>query len=304
MRKGFTLIEMIFVIVISSALAIGTFKAIQALYVRSAKAQAVTELSLQSQIVLDQISSLLYNRIPNSVIGYTTTDNSCESITQLTANKEIVEWLATMDDELLQGDYDGFIDLGNSKFSSKFLSTRDIKSSLNSTDVNLIFSGSFAQGSEESTKACTGAYGWHGNDSDLSFDATIEDDKVTITGADQPEYIYEKYYLTKTAYAIARGENLVESDLLAKCSNYKTTSNNFNTTLFLFHDYQPFKGETFCGDSDDSHGNRAGEVSILSEDVNAFETKSINDFILLSLDMNRSIRGSTVVHIAKQKAVY
>jgi len=302
MKKSFTLIEMIFVIVISSALAMGTFKAIQSLYVKSAKAQAVTDLTLRSQIVLDQISSLLYNRIPNSVIGYTPS-GTCEPITELTDSRPILEWLGTMDDELLRGDYDGFVDMGDSNSSSKFLSTRDIKSSLNSSDVNLIFSGAFDEGSEESTKACNGAFGWHGNDSNLSFDVTIDNNNTTITDSAEPEYIYEKYYLTNTAYAIARGKDLVETNLVDNCENYSPPSNNFdfNTTLFLFYSYQPFNSETFCGDS---QGSRDGNVSILSEDVSAFEAMYINDSILLNLDTNRSIRGSTYVHIAKQKAVF
>jgi len=37
MKRGFTLLEMIFVIVISGILSIGSFKAFSALYVRSAK---------------------------------------------------------------------------------------------------------------------------------------------------------------------------------------------------------------------------------------------------------------------------
>ena len=69
-KKGFTLLEMIFVVVLSGILAIGTFKAIESLYIRSAKAKAVTDLSLESQIVLDQVGVMLYNRIPNSVIGW------------------------------------------------------------------------------------------------------------------------------------------------------------------------------------------------------------------------------------------
>ena len=61
MKRAFTLIEMIFVVLISALLAVGAFKAFEALYIRSAKAKAVTDLSLQSQIVLDQISLILYN---------------------------------------------------------------------------------------------------------------------------------------------------------------------------------------------------------------------------------------------------
>ena len=305
MRKGFTLIEMIFVIVISALLSMGSFKAMEALYVRSAKAQAITELTLRSQIVLDQVSMMLYNRIPNSVIGYSPNDtiDRCESLNILTKPHTVLEWLGTMDDELLRGDYDGFVDMGDSNKTSKTLSTRSIKSSLNSADVNLIFSGAFDEGSEESTKACSGAFGWHGNNSDLSFQVTINENSTTITDLIQPDFIYEKYYLTKTAYAIARGADLLESDLENNCANYSPPSNSFdfNTTLFLFSNYQPFNSETFCGDLS---GTRAGDVSILSEDVNAFEATYINDSIIINLDINRSIRGSTYVHITKQKAVF
>ena len=312
MRKGFTLIEMIFVIVISSALSIGTFKAIQALYVRSAKAQAVTELSLRSQIVLDQLSLLLYNRIPNSVIGYDIVNNSCEPITALGSDSyTILEWLGTMDDELLRGDYDGFVDMGASDSATSSLVTKDINTSLNSLNPNLVFAGSFDSGAEESNAACSGAFGWHGKDSDLSYSINVIDvNETNLTDSVQPAYIYEKYYLTKTAYAIARGYDLQESDLIDNCANYSPpTSNNFDfdNTLFLFYNYQPFNDgtnddETFCGDS---RGTRVGDVSILSEDISAFEATFINETIRLNLDSNRSIRGSTNdVHISKQKAVF
>ena len=51
MRAAFTLIEMIFVVLIAALLSLGTFKAFNALYTRSAQAKAMTDLSLQSQIV-------------------------------------------------------------------------------------------------------------------------------------------------------------------------------------------------------------------------------------------------------------
>ena len=309
MRKGFTLIEMIFVIVISGLLSMGTFKAMEALYVKSAKAQAITELTLRSQIVLDQISMLLYSRIPNSVIGYNPTDNSCLPIAELDNNPyTILEWLGTMDDELLRGDYDGFVDMGDSNKTSRILATPNIKV-FDTTDVNLVFSGAFDEGSEESTKACSGAFGWHGKDSNLSYSIKVDtQDKIKLTdsNASQPEFIYEKYYLTNTAYAVARGENLNKSDLEANCDNGNyifPPDINFTNTLFLFYGYQPFKGETFCGDNS---GNQEGNVSILSEDVSAFEAIYVNDSIILNIDMNRSIRGknNNAVHIAKQKAVF
>jgi len=304
-KKAFTLLEMIFVIVISATLAMGSFKAMQMLYLKSAKAKSITDMTLRSQIVLDQLGVMLYNRVPNSVIGYTSGDK-CEAITELTQSRPILEWLGTKDDELLQRKYDGFIDLGGSDKDTDFLDATDINGSLASNDINLIFAGAFDEGAEESSSACKGAFGWHGNDSNLSFDVDISDNNITITDTvEDPEYIYEKYYLTDTAYAVARGEDLDQSDLEANCDggNYVFPSDiNFTNTLFLFYHYQPFKGETFCGDST---GTRDGNVSILATDVIAFEAMSVNDVIKINLDMNRTIRGSkSVVHISKQKVIF
>ncbi len=301
MKGAFTLLEMIFVIVIAAILSIGTFKAIEMLYLKSAKTKAVTDMTLRSQIVLDQLGIMLYNRIPNSVIGYTQ-GGECQPIAELTGSHPILEWLGTMDDELLQREYDGFIDLGSSDKETKTLKALSISKDLNITATNLIFAGAFDDAANETYKACGGAFGWHGNDSNLSYAINITtDDEIILTDDDayQPQFIYEKYYLTNTAYAVARGEALVDTDVRDDCNYDISKLDDFNTTLFLFYDYQPFDGETFCGDGG------SGKVTVLAESVNAFEAIYENDIIRLNLDMNRSIRGSqSVVHIYKQKAVY
>ncbi|PHR54923.1 MAG: hypothetical protein COA44_12040 [Arcobacter sp.] len=292
MRKGFTLVELIFVLVVMAILTGGTFKAIEAIFIRSAQAKTLTDLSLQSQIVLDQVSILLYNRIPNSVIGYTP-GGICEPISELTNPRPILEWLGTMDDELLRGDYDGFVDMNASDKASFTLSTPN-SIALVTTDVNLIFAGSFDGGSEE-IFACSGAFGWHGATSDLSFDIkNMGVDNIEIE-LPLPSVIYEKYYLCKTAYAVARGADI---NLASTCITDLNTITDENT-LFLFYDYQPFKGENYCGDGG------IGKATILAQDVSAFSAQEVNNIIRLSIDMDKTIRGRTCgVHVSKQKAVF
>ncbi len=291
MRAGFTLLEMIFVVVISGILSIGSFKAFSALYVRSAKAKAVTDLSLQSQLVLDRLSVLLYNRIPNSVIGYDGSD--CDPIEELNGNNVVLEWLGLADDALLQGFYDGFVDMNAS--SSPVLSTPNISTSINPTNMNLIFAGSFDDGSED-IAACSGAFGWHGGGSSLSYGFSIPSaNHIRFNAGDVPSVIYEKYYLADGAYAVTRGEDITD---ISNCGLNESDFKNFNTTLFLFYEYYPYKGETYCGDGG------SGKVVVLAEDVSGFRASYVNDTIVLSIDMNRSIRGSKAVHISKQKAVF
>ncbi len=295
MRGAFTLIEMIFVIVIAAVLSVGSFKAMQALFVRSAQAKAIGDLTLRSQIVLDQLNALLYNRIPNSVIGYTPGD-ICEPIAQLSVSRPVLEWLGTMDDDLLQRRYDGFVNMGESNRTTATLATPHIDATLNAATLNLIFSGSLDDGSDESFSACGGAFGWHGQQSRLSFDVAIGTDTVRITDTVQPQFIYEKFYLSDTAYAVARGADVSN---LSNCSYDTSLLKDVANTLFLFYNYRPFQGETFCADGG------VGNVVVLAEDVSAFRAENVNDAIVLSIDMNRSIRGShATVHITKQKAVF
>ncbi len=287
MRRGFTLIEIVLVLVVLAILSAGTFKAIEAIYTRSAQAKAMTDLSLQSQIVLDQLSILLYNRIPNSVIGYTPGD-ICEPINDLSTPRPVLEWLAMADDELLRGDYDGFVDMNASSKATYTLSTPHTLAWANS-DINLIF------GSLEEISACNGSFGWHGAASDLSFDVSVGVDNIVITDAIKPEFIYEKYYLTKTAYALARGEDV---DLTSSCITDLNMSVDANT-LFLFYDYQPYKGESFCGDGG------SGKAAVLAQNVSAITAQSTNNVIRLGIEMQQNIRGRTCgVHISKQKAVF
>ena len=293
-KKAFTLLEMVFVVVLTSILSLGMFKAFEALYIRSAKAKATTELSMQSQITLNQISRLLYDRIPNSVIGFNTTTNSCETIEDGIGTFQVLEWLSLDSEQLLDGNYSGFVDMNAS--SRPDIHTPNTNA-LNITNRNLIFAGTLDGGPEEIT-ACNGAYGWHGNDSNLSHGiGSVSANTITldVTAIDYPpRYIYEKYYLTNGAYAIARGEDI---DLTSSCiTDLDITVDN--NTLFLFYNFYPYNGQTFCADGG------SGKVSILAENVTGFRARHENDIIRLSIDMNQTIRGSSDVRISKQKAVF
>lgn len=287
MRGAFTLIEMIFTVVVASILALGSFKALEALYTRSAKAKAITELSLRSQIVLDQLSVLLYNRIPNSVIGYNPASGACEEIADIdeTQSLQVLSWLSLDEEQLMLRRYDGFVDMNAS--ARPVLSTPATTADLNVTGRNLIFAGAFDEG-ESTLSACGGAYGWPHVDSNLSFPLSAAAGSITF-GVERPDVIYEKFYLTDGAYAVARGV-----DVQGICALNPHDYKELNNTLLLFYGFQPYEGENFCD----------GSVAILAEEVIAFRATYINNAIRLAIDMNRSVRGSSSVHVSKQKAVF
>jgi len=300
LNRGYTLIEMILVVVISAILAIGTFKALQAIYLRSAKARTLTELSLSSQIALDQISAMLYNRVPGTTIGYSPDGGICEGIDELTATRPVLEWIGKAEDENIWRYYDSFIDIDTSG-SIDFDANSTLSSELNTSQLNLFFAGALEYGEESGAKVCAGAYGWHGKDSNKSYDFTVpQDNKIHITDAVTPKFIYEKYYFGNGAYAVSR---MADIDKSASCIDNNITGEDDNNTLLLFYDYRPWKSETFCADPVNA-GSRTGSVTVLSRDVASFEAYLANGSVHLGIDMNRSVNGGGIVQISKRKVAF
>ncbi|WP_457599181.1 type II secretion system protein [Hydrogenimonas sp.] len=310
MRRAFTLIEIVMVIAVAGILAVGTFKALSALFIRSSKARAVTELSLVSQSALDQLGALLYARVPGSVIGYDPSDGSFDAIGRLTSPKPVLEWIGTAEESLKRRDYSGFVDMNASDSASGVLvspesdgtrvdaATRlkfDTLTDVFAADrVRLVFAGSYDLGAEED--ASVSAFGWHGGAAEKIYDISM-DGSGAITLNASPPYIYEKYYLADSAYAVARAKDV---NLSAACVTALGVPLS-EGALLLFYDYRPWKGETFCADSGAA---AAGSVTLLAEDVSGFRAERVDRTIRLSIDMVRPIRGSTPVHISKQKVVF
>ncbi|MDX1810173.1 MAG: prepilin-type N-terminal cleavage/methylation domain-containing protein [Sulfurospirillaceae bacterium] len=314
MKKAFTLIEAIITIVIIGILSAGTFVAMKHLYVKAAKSKAFSDLSSDSQIIADQVSSLLYQRVPSSVIGYKS-DGTYGSIYNLGSTYNIIEWIGLSSEGLKAGYYSGFVDLNASNKNTLQIASYDINTTgLNNilakkftggnlNDLALVFAGSFDDGSLSLANDFNNSFGWHssGAHHHLVFDVTLNTNDITLIpdASSTNIVIYEKYYLVDSAYAIARGKDI---DLNATCITDLNQSDN-SDTLFLFYDYRPWKNQTFCADP---KGNgQSGSVSILSKHVTGFQAGLINGNLKFNLTLEKHIRGSdNNVSISKQKVVF
>ncbi|MDD2383682.1 MAG: type II secretion system protein [Sulfurospirillaceae bacterium] len=312
MQRGFTLIELIVTIVILGVLSVGTFISLEHLYLRSAKSKALSELAYESQMIVDQIASLMYDRIPSSAIGYNPTTPLFQSIYQVDTNFTILEWIGVASEAHKMGAYSGFVDMNASDGATKRLSSVGISAlALNTMMTNkfgsgslanmgLVFAGSFDDGAIYYSNEFNTTFGWHGNSASKILTFTIPMDGNITISAVKPNEIYEKYYLVDSAYAVARGGNI---NKLATCITDLNTTISDNT-FFLFYAYHPWQGETFCADSGVG-GNSAGKVTILSKNVGGFEAGVIDGTLYFTVSMNKVIRGSdNNVSISKQKAVY
>jgi len=318
MRKGATLIELIFVLVIISFLATATFKGMQAIMVRAYKAKKITKLSLESQISVNQISNYLQNRVPYTVIGYNANNGDFQYIGDIIGsdkNLSILEWFGTANEAFIDGNYSGFADMAtllSNKFSSQdtngsaLQTTENYKFNYSSSHniydnntTNLIFSGSFDRATSD-TNDYNSSFGWHGNDSNDSFDFSMDSSGyINITDDTKPKFIYEKYFIVDSAYAIARGADIKQDATCIK--NLDIKPKDINNTLFLFSNYRPWNRKTFCADKS---GTQEGNASILMQNVDGFNFQEMDYTIRINLDINKTIRGSSPIHFSKMKAVF
>lgn len=280
-KRAFTLIEMIISIVILGILSAGTFVSIKHLYLRVAKSKAMADLSLESQIIVDQISALLYDRIPISVVGYDENNNSISIYEIVDENLSVLEWWGVTSESLKRGYYSGFVDMDASDRDANLIKTYDI----NKTGIKTVLGNKFDN--NDITNLALVFAGTFDNGVEKYNITSIDTDSITLETT--PNEIYEKYYLADSAYAMARGE-----DIDFTCKDVGNRNDN-NNTLYLFYNYRPWKSQTFCD----------GNVTILTKEAKGFEVGLINDSIYFNLTLEREIKGSeNNVTLSKQKVVF
>jgi type II secretory pathway pseudopilin PulG len=315
-KNSFTLIEAIFVIVILSFVLIGGFQIISKLYVRNYIAKQTSKFEFVSQQVLDQMSEMLYYRVPLSVIGYNQSTGKFKYIGDIinTDDFPVLEWIGYLNDAMVDANLSGFADLYASKkpvlkavdFNSGFINTilqNKYKTSKTLKDLSgIIFAGSFDRGSEGVLTDYNNSFGWHGNRADYVFrisDYTQNGNNcdLNLTNYDGSAVnginIYEKFYLADSAYAVALKKDLNPSKWKCGVSFDKFK----NSDLLLFYNYRPWLGETFCGDGGD------GNVTLLASDVKSFRVKKINYHLMLKLELFKS-RADINISVSKQKVAF
>jgi len=326
-KKSFTLLELIIVIVIMALISVGTFKAIEMLYQRYVQANTITKFSILSQTATTQISTLMYNRVPITAIGYNPDNGDFKQLQDVDDDSyTIIEFIgdafdaknhANAENNATKG-YSGFIDLNASNSDTKTLvakdfNTTDINNTLNAIfnnkqDLNqtvaIIFSGPTGSGDVDENDY-NNSFGWHGYDHNRTFLISKPkqvdlDTNLTMEAAISGHKIYAKYFLVDTAWAIARGKDINKNKNCLKGLNIK------DDTLILFYNYRPWLHQTFCADKIETNGTLEGNASILAQNVSAFRVRAINYHIEIKIQFTKPLfKGSDQnISISKQKVVF
>ncbi len=316
MRKAITLVEIIFTIIIASILIIGTASLLKNMAFMVQKSKSTTELSLDTQSALNQLSLMLSKRIPNSTIGYDGV-NTYSFLRDIDFEAKVLEWLIepiNEEDKDSFGVYYPFVDLQGSNFSTK--SIKSPASNFNAltnliqpryeanmqNSMAIIFAGGLDYGVGSSKHL-----GWHNGESDDIYKVNISSsssDTLNINEslAKQPEFIYEKFFLAESGVAVARGENI---DANAQCiQDLGISAKELKNALLVFDDFRPWLGQTYCADLG-TKGLKSGKVSILSLNITSFEARDIDYTIRLSIMAKQRVRGELdeYVKVSKQKVV-
>lgn len=312
MKRAFTLLELVVVIVVLGIIAMMSFNAIMNIYTNYFQTRTINELETQTEIALEQISKRLEHRIKPSVIARKGGNKSDEflalndSRVTLAQDYEILEFIPyayeifnDVPSGNKAGRYSGYVDLAKSSpatglispgsnFSTEVVETiKDLTckdDTRNATCVDFTKKdGGVAAIFSDVYYDVQNSFGYKGvSNLDIAKVGvkSIDGDTLEISGFDGKQ-ISEQYHLAYTANAIVPEQS----------ADLKDAANGV-FDLNLYYDYRPWMGEKY---------KQNGEKATLAKNVTRFVFTEKNGVIVLKLCMRAK---NSEITICKSKAVY
>lgn len=311
MKRAFTLLELVVVIVVLGIIAMMSFNAIMNIYSNYFQTKTVNELETQTEIALEQISKRLEHRIKPSVIARKTDGAFLalnDSGVNLNAEYEILEFIPyayeifndVPSGSNKAGRYSGYADLAKSSpatglispgsnFSTEVVETikdltcKDDTRNDKCVDFTKKDGGVVAIFSDVYYNV-QDSFGYKGDITKLDIAKvgvkSTDGNTLEISGFGGKQ-ISEQYHLAYTANAIVPEQSADPKD---------ATNGVFD--LNLYYDYRPWMGEKYKPN---------GEKATLAKNVTRFVFTEKNGVIVLKLCMRAK---NSEITICKSKAVY
>lgn len=295
MKKAFTMLELVFVIVIMGIVAsIGT-EIIAKLYDNYLNTKSISKLQFQTDLALNKIAKRLTHRIKNSVIAQKNGGATIVVLPGADPSFSVLAWIgksyeSSLGDENTTG-WSGFVDLDSNETNATHIKTngshlgnaRDIINTLSygNIDINttvgpnavLIFKGK--------NDYNVSRYGWNGNNTfDANYTYNIQAIRAELLAIQDKNIstAYEQYDLAWTAYALVpEGPQ----------------ADDFNLTLK--YNFQPWDGDKYTDANTFS--------SVLMEHVSSFKFMQYGETIRIKLCI-RDNRTGNDYGFCKEKVVF
>ena len=319
MKRAFTLLELVVVIVVLGIIAMMSFNAIMNIYSNYFQTKTVNELETQTEIALEQISKRLEHRIKPSVIARKTDGAFLalnDSGVNLDAKYEILEFIPyayeifndvislDANDHVIEqggkaGRYSGYVDLAKSSpatglispgsnFTTGVIETiKDLtcREDTNATCVDFKNKdGGVVAIFSDVYYNVQDSFGYKGDITKLDIAKvgvkSTDGNTLEISGFANKQ-ISEQYHLAYTANAIVPEQSADPKDAA-----------NGVFDLNLYYDYRPWMGEKY---------KQNGEKATLAKNVTRFVFTEKNGVIVLKLCMRAK---NSEITICKSKAVY
>lgn len=297
-RTAFTLLELIFVIVILGILSKFGVEYLYQAYNTFIYSKINNELQARSELAVQTIANRLQYRIPQSTIKRIGTSTTFTLAPQIVANPEdynVLEWIG-YDIDGFKGNgislWSGIIDLNTTLTTSVKLFSPDTNTTavdqlirVLSNDTSTIANAAIFFNSADYDKD---GFGWYGSaaavtDHTKSIHPIKANSNINefatgfITGDFSGMRVYNRYFLAWSAYAIAHE----------------------GTQLFLYYNYQPWQGEKYS-----DYPNNNIKKSLLMDNVDTFRIRPSPDGTLFNIIVCVE-NNLTVDHsLCKEKVIF
>jgi len=272
MRKAFTMLELVFVIVIMGILAKFGTELLYQTYETYVYSNTLNRLEMQSEMAVKQIANRLQYRIKDSTIARNTPGDAAEPIGSNSGDELVLEWIGMDIDGWRSSGaptWSGFIDLAASS-KDQLVSPGSTTASV---DGAIFFIGSDVD--------LTSNFGWGGAIGDQSASihpVNITGTAITPTAGDFSQSlggVYEFYEFSTSAYGI-----YLDVD-----------------KLYFYYNYKPWNGESMT--------TVAGSRQLIMENVKTFQFTNIGDMLVIQIcASDNDITGEGEYSICKEKLVF
>nr|WP_321267707.1 type II secretion system protein [uncultured Sulfurimonas sp.] len=302
-KKAFTMLELIFVIVIMGILAIFGVEFLAQAYNSFIFSKINNELQSNSATATEFIATRLQHRIKDSVIIRNTTAGYPGTISPIQGsirdeNATVVEWIG-MDIDGFRGnsdstiphlpDWSGILDLNDSNqsvltsFATNTLKVNSLIDALSDTNSSIADAAIYFIGSPITTINPWGYNGAILNQNETMHpiqSGGIANQFISSNATDfSGNFIYEYYKLAWTAYAV-------------ELRDFNNTSNSGN--LWLHYNYQPWKGEVY---------NTDAQSSLIMNNVSSFQFRAAGSLIKIQVCV-KSLLTNEEYSVCKEKTIY